>query len=162
MFDKAYAIWAILRGKNSASTPSDVIKDQMSERRPLPVGRAEFDEWASRIISGTLLPADEDSMKFALANMLMHLGPTESHREDAFFIHSLRKFAVNQVADTIRKELHEKAKARLAVEEAEKAVQQAAKIAEQEALAASTLARANTPAAPTQESGVVDAKVLPN
>lgn len=58
-----------------------------------------------------------ESQKFALADLLTHLGPTESHKPDAFFIHSLRKFAVNQVAVSVRKELHDKAKARIAVEE---------------------------------------------
>jgi tRNA nucleotidyltransferase (CCA-adding enzyme) len=99
----------------------------MNESRPLPMGRQEFEEWSERIISGALLKGKVEvddaqvfieSQKFALANMLMHLGPTESHKPDAFFIHSLRKFAINQVADTIRKELHEAAKARTAAEEA--------------------------------------------
>lgn len=127
--------------RNLSSTPKNVIVDQMNEPRPLPMGRKEFDGWADRIISGTLLPCEHldnpdsgaalfygaqsyallvESQKFALANMLMHLGPTESHKPDAFFIHSLRKFAVNQVADTVRKELHEAAKARTAAEEAAK------------------------------------------
>ncbi len=112
---------------NSDSTTKEVIVDQMNEARPLPMGRQEFEEWASRIISGALLPGGKESeeifiesQKFSLANMLMHLGPTESHKADAFFIHSLRKFAINQVADTIRKEIHEAAKARTA--EAAKAI----------------------------------------
>ena len=123
-----HAVWARLWGQNSQFTPKDVIVDQMNEARPLPMGRTEFEEWATRIISGALLPGGKDdpaifleSQKFALANMLMHLGPTESHKPDAFFIHSLRKFAINQVADTVRKELHEAAKARTAAEEASKA-----------------------------------------
>lgn len=117
-------------------TAEQIIIDQMNEPRPLPMGRTDFEEWSDRIISGALIPnesgkvfqvvhGDNDSdyeifrqaQKFALANMIMHLGPTESHKPDAFFIHSLRKFAVNQVADTVRKELHEKAKARLPKEE---------------------------------------------
>ena len=93
------------------------IVDQMNEPRPLPMGRAEFEEWSNRIISGALITADISSQKFALANLLMHLGPTESHKPDAFFIHSLRKFAVNQVADAIRIELRDEAKARLAAQE---------------------------------------------
>lgn len=116
-------------GRNFASTPKDVIIDQMNEVRPLPMGRLEFDAWSDRIISGALVPGGGDSpeiflesQKFALANMLLHLGPTESHKPDAFFIHSLRKFAVNQVADTVRKELHEQAKLRTAAEEAAKKV----------------------------------------
>lgn len=117
-------------GKNLHVTPKDVIIDQMNEPRPLPMGRKEFDEWSERCISGAILPTAHlpdkeaelliESQKFALANMLMHLGPTESHKPDAFFIHSLRKFAVNQVADTVRKELHEAAKARTEAEEAAK------------------------------------------
>jgi hypothetical protein len=106
-------------GKNLTITPKEVIIDQMNEPRPLPMGLTEFHEWSDRIIGGALLPCEPDkleifieSQKFALANMLMHLGPTESHKPDAFFIHSLRKFAVNQVADAVRVELRDKAKAR--------------------------------------------------
>ncbi len=113
-----------LLGKNLQSTPSEVIVDQMNEPRPLPMGKQEFEEWSDRIIGGALVPGGAEdpasfveSQKFALANMLMHLGPTESHKPDAFFIHSLRKFAVNQVADVVRKEIHEAAKARLAEQE---------------------------------------------
>lgn len=119
-----HALWAKLTGKNSCSTPKEVILDQLTEPRPLPMGRRDFEQWSERIISGALLPGGEEdatvfieSQKFSLANMLMHLGPTESHKPDAFFIHSLRKFAVNQVADTVRKELHEAAKLRTAVKE---------------------------------------------
>jgi hypothetical protein len=95
----------------------ETVKEQLLEKRPLPMGRQEFEEWSDRIISGALLTADIDSQKFTLANLLLHLGPTESHKEDAFFIHSLRKFAVNQVADAIRIEIRDKAKARLKEEE---------------------------------------------
>lgn len=119
-----YWLLSKIFGRNFASTPKNVIIDQMNEPRPLPMGRKEFDEWALRIISGALVPGGKEDQKvffesqtFCLSNMLMHLGPTESHKPDAFFIHSLRKFAVNQVADTVRKELHEAAKARTAAEE---------------------------------------------
>jgi hypothetical protein len=112
-------------GRNPKSMPSDLIVDQMLEPRPLPMGRKEFDEWSDRIIAGALLPGGKEdplvfiaSQQFALANMIMHLGPTESHKPDAFFIHSLRKFAINQVADAVRKELHDAAKARTEAEEA--------------------------------------------
>lgn len=85
--------------------------DQLNESRPLPMGRKEFEEWSDRIISGAVVTADITSQKYALANLLLHLGPTESHKPDAFFIHSLRKFAVNQVADEIRKEIYAARKA---------------------------------------------------
>lgn len=71
----------------------------MNEPRPLPMGDAEFNIWAVRIISGANIPGVEhNSLSFALASMLTQLGPTESHKPDAFFIHSLRKAAANQVA----------------------------------------------------------------
>lgn len=111
-------------GRNLKSTSKEVIVDQMAEPRPLPMGIIEFHEWSDRIIAGALIPGGSediqsflDSQKFCLANMLMHLGPTESHKPDAFFIHSLRKFAVNQVADSVRKGLHEAAKTRMAAKE---------------------------------------------
>lgn len=136
-----------ITGSNNEYTPKDVIIAQMNEPRPLPMGMRDFQKWSRRIILGALLPSGKedpkifyDSQVFALANMLMHLGPTESHKPDAFFIHSLRKVAVNQVADAVRRELHEKAKARTeAEEEAKKTEEQKAA----EAAAESTLARAN-------------------
>lgn len=92
--------------------------DFMNERQPLPMGRKEFEEWSDRIISGAMIPgATPESQKFTLANLLLHLGPQESHKEDAFFIHSLRKFAVNQVADALRTEIRDSVKARLEKEE---------------------------------------------
>lgn len=115
-----------LRGQNYTYTPKSVIMEQMLESRPLPMGRNEFMVWSDRIIAGALVPADPnqdslvyiDSIRYALANMLLHLGPTESHKPDAYFIHSLRKFAINQVADTLRKELFDEGKKRVATQEA--------------------------------------------
>lgn len=98
--------------KNSDDTSAEEIVAQLNDPRPLPMGRKEFEEWSDRIISGALVPADLLSQKYCLANLLLHLGPTESHKADAFFIHSLRKFAVNQVADTIRQEIFKERKAK--------------------------------------------------
>lgn len=125
--------------KNTRFTSKDTIINQLNEPRPLPTGVAEWGEWSDRIISGTLLTADPESMKFALCNMLLALGPTESHKPDAHFIHGLRKFAVNQVADSKRNEIRDAAKARLAQEELLKEEQ--AKAANPSAEA--TLERAN-------------------
>lgn len=110
-----FGLLAKLLGRNIQSTPVDVITSQLNEPRPLPMGRKEFDEWSHRVITGAMLPqaADEDaesfynSQKFAIAGMIMHLGPTESHKPDAFFIHSLRKVACNQVAHTLMQEIKE-------------------------------------------------------
>lgn len=133
-----FSVLAKIFGSNCELTPKEVILDQMNEPRALPMGKAEFISWSDRIISGALIPNEKgltaldsdtlweghhrwqifvDSQRFALANLLLHLGPTESHKPDAFFIHSLRKFAVNQVADAVRVELRDAAKARTALEE---------------------------------------------
>jgi hypothetical protein len=109
---------------NDESVKPAAIVDQLNERRPLPIGMTEFNEWADRIISGALLlDVDKDSQVYALATMILTLGPHESHKEDAFFIHGLRKSAANQVADAKRKELYEVKKKK---EEEEKAKQAAA------------------------------------
>lgn len=103
---------------NSADiTPLEIIA-QMNESRPLPMGSQEFDAWAQRILSGSLLPCtDRESMIFALASMIMHLGPTESHKPDAFFIHSLRKSACNQIAHAKATEIKLAHEARKKIEE---------------------------------------------
>lgn len=104
--------------KNSRFTSTDTILKQLQERRPLPLGVKDFHEWSDRIISGACLNGvTPRSQKFALAEMILHLGPTESHKEDAFFIHSLRKSAVNQVADEMRRRIRDDAKAELAKQE---------------------------------------------
>lgn len=101
-----------MRIRNSDDTPVSEILSQMGESRPLPMGREEFEIWSERILSGSMVPADMKSQKYVLCNTLLQLGPTESHKPDAFFIHTLRKIAVNQVADTIRKELYAEIKAK--------------------------------------------------
>lgn len=135
-----YRILSKLRGKNSDSTPPEVIKDQLFEMRPLPMGRAEFEEWADRIIAGAMMKAEKESQVYALCQMIMSLGPTEHMKPDIHFISQLRKAAANQVADAIRKELYEEKKKRLQDEEKAKAEAEAiAKINEQ---VEATLARA--------------------
>lgn len=114
---------------NTDTTSVETIAGQLLESRPLPMGREEFHEWADRIIAGAVIPCDPnanyqhfiDSQKFCLANLIMHLGPTESHKPDAFFIHSLRKFAVNEVANAMRNELKMAQTARSSEEDAKKA-----------------------------------------
>jgi hypothetical protein len=106
------AFWK--RKKNTRFTTKETILNQMNERRALPMGVTEFHEWADRIIEGALVPADKESQKFALADMIMHLGAAEDHKEDAHFIHYLRKVAVNQVAHGVMEEIRNRRKAELA------------------------------------------------
>ncbi len=119
-----HTLCALLTGKNSISTPKEVIVDQMTEPRPLPMGRKEFEEWSERIIAGTLLAGGQedpqafiDMQKGVLASMILHLGPTESHKPDAFFIHSLRKSAANEIAHSVFKEYQVKVKEKAAAKE---------------------------------------------
>lgn len=112
-----YKLMSWLRGKNLHNTPVELISEQMHEMRPLPLGMTEFDEWSDRIISGALISCDVDSQKFACASMLKMMGATEDHKEDIFFIKSLRRSAIQQIADAKLAELQAKAKARLAAEE---------------------------------------------
>lgn len=94
---------------NSVFTPKSAILEQMHEPRPLPMGVTEFNEWADRIIAGALIPTeDKETLKAALATMLMSLGPTEDHKPDAYFIHALRKAATNEVAHAMFQEIKKK------------------------------------------------------
>lgn len=90
--------------------------------RPLPVGMTAFEKWSARILLQAGNYADPDSMRFALASQLMHLGPQVSSKCDNFFTSSLRKAAVNQVASQvfqdIKKKQQEQALAAKAAEEA--------------------------------------------
>lgn len=95
-----YHLLAKITGKNTTNTPVDVISEQLNEVRQLPLGDKEFEEWSDRIISGvpTLYHTERTSMKFALATMIMQLGPQESHKPDIYFLKTLLKGAANQVA----------------------------------------------------------------
>jgi hypothetical protein len=109
-----HAAVAKIRGRNSESTPSSVILAQLNEPRPLPIGRAEWDIWSDRIISGACITqygASVRSQKFCLANLIMHLGPQEDHKPDIFFIKSLRKNCTMVTVNSIRQELFAEAKA---------------------------------------------------
>ena len=123
MFQIFHSLFAKALGKNTASTPAPVILNQMAEKRPLPIGRAQFEEWSDRIIAGAMVTADVASQKFCLADMLTHLSPTTSFEADGYFISSIRKFAINQTAVEMKQEISDKAKAKLAAEEAAKAEQ---------------------------------------
>lgn len=107
MLNYVHAKIANFRGRNSDSTPVSVIHDQLMERRPMPIGVKQFEEWSDRIISGAMVKADVQSQKFALASMLVQLGQRETFKEDAHFIAALRKSATDQTAQYIMKEIKE-------------------------------------------------------
>lgn len=89
----------------------EITKEQLikewTEKRALPMGRKAFELWSDNIIRAAMVDASVSSQKFALADMITHLGPTEDHKEDAYFIKVLRKTAINQVAVDVRQELYQ-------------------------------------------------------
>ena len=48
----------------------DSIRAELLEKRPLPVGLADFHRWSDRIIKSAEVPAN-DSMKYVLAYLLL-------------------------------------------------------------------------------------------
>lgn len=69
--------------------------------RALPVGMSEFETWAERILSQCGKFADEDSMKFALASILIHADARHGSLPDKYFTDRLRKSAANQVSSQV-------------------------------------------------------------
>jgi hypothetical protein len=99
--------------------------------QPLPTGMTEFNEWFERIKAKTGLPTvDDDSLKFALANQIMHCSPTSAKISDEYFVNALRKTAANQVASQVFMD----------VKQRQKEAQEAAAKAEQPVEATTALA----------------------
>lgn len=71
------------------------------KQRPLPVGMAEFNEFSARILAKAGAYADEDSMRFALASILIHADASKGALPDSYFLDRLRKSAANQVASQV-------------------------------------------------------------
>lgn len=66
---------------------------------PLPVGIAQFNTWITELRQTYTLPTDdEDSIKFSVASMIMHLGPTSAYKSKWYFVLALRSGAAKQVA----------------------------------------------------------------
>lgn len=75
---------------------------------PLPVGMTEFEEFSNSVIELSGEYADRDSMKYAIASMIIHLGPQRSHVAKNYFVRSLRKAAANQVASQVFQDIKQK------------------------------------------------------
>jgi|SRR5271165_1570934 len=98
----------------------------------LPVGLTEFHAWADSIIELAGKYADEDSLKFTLATMIIHLDSKRGSVPKSLFVDSLRKAAANQVAGQIFQDIKTK----------QQEAQNAAKLAE--ATAQPTAAQSET------------------
>lgn len=75
---------------------------------PLPVGMTEFEAWSKRILDKAGRYADEDSMRYALATMILHADAGKGSLPDSYFISRLRKAAANQVASNVFQEIKQK------------------------------------------------------
>lgn len=86
----------------------------------LPTGKAEFHKWAQEIIDTYKPAADEVSVKFALASMIMRLNPTEASKAKQYFALALHKGAAAQVACAVMEDIKDEQKAKYAAEQAAK------------------------------------------
>jgi hypothetical protein len=75
---------------------------------PLPVGLSEFHAWADDIVELSGKFADEDSLKFAISNNLIHLPHTVAYKPKQYFVRTLRKAAANQVASQVFQDIKQK------------------------------------------------------
>ncbi len=80
----------------------------------LPQGIQGFKEWSDSIVSTYNVP-DNDSTRFALATMVLHLGPTVAFKPKFYFALSLYKSAANQVVFAVMEDLKAKQKASVAI-----------------------------------------------
>lgn len=84
------------------------IKSYFPQR--LPVGVTAFNFWADEIIVLAKCP-NNDSFKFALATMIINLGPTRNKAPKNYFVKALQAGMAKQVASGIMYDLKEKQKA---------------------------------------------------
>lgn len=84
----------------------------------LPVGMTEFNAWSQDIIDTFEVGgiADNDSLKWALAGIIMALGPTKAYVPKLYFFLVLVKSASNQIASGFMYELKQKQAAEQLVE----------------------------------------------
>lgn len=76
---------------------------------PVPTGMGEFDIWATSIVNTYKMPTqDVDSIKYALATMIMHSGPTEAYKSKFHFALALNASAAKQVAGGVFREIKDR------------------------------------------------------
>lgn len=77
----------------------------------LPVGMTEFETWSDSIIELAEEFADRDSMKFAIASMVIHLDAVRDSAPKNLFVKKLHKTAANQVASQVFQDIKNKQQA---------------------------------------------------
>lgn len=90
---------------------------------PIPVGLTQFNEWADRLLftyfPPGITPPAEDSFRFSLAAMVLHLDSQADKKPNRFFGKAIYKGAANEVASYVMHELKAKRDALIAQQEAE-------------------------------------------
>ena len=77
----------------------------------LPQGVTEFYAWADSISSTYALPTDnKDSLYFALATIIMHLGPQVAYKSKWHFVKAIKAGAAKQIAGGVFQEIKQKQK----------------------------------------------------
>lgn len=74
----------------------------------LPVGASEFETWSDSIIELSGEYADIDSMKFAIASILIHADSKYGALPKRYFVDRLRKSAANQIASQVFQNIKQK------------------------------------------------------
>jgi len=68
----------------------------------LPTGTEAFHKWSDKLIETYPMPTeDKDSLKFALATTIMHLGPQDHHKANEYFYRTIVAGASKQVAHSV-------------------------------------------------------------
>lgn len=74
----------------------------------LPVGTPQFETFADSIIELSGQYADRDSMRFAIASMVIHADHKAASLSKNYFVTRLRKSAANQVASQVFQDIKHK------------------------------------------------------
>lgn len=115
----------------------DKVKKLLKQMRallpsPLPVGNTEFQEWADSFSELYTLPtSNQDSIRFTLASIIMHLGHQDGYKSKFFFYLTIKAGAAKQVAGSVFYDIKQK---QLDAQKAE--AQKAADEAQQQAISA--------------------------
>lgn len=92
----------------------------------LPHGMEEFNEWSRSIISLSRAP-DNESTRFAVAVMILHMEAGEDTKAKRWFVKKLNKAACNELANGIAMQIKEAQKARVEQEARDKSAVEAAR-----------------------------------
>jgi hypothetical protein len=104
--------------KNLPSTLSKLVRQALHLiPTAIPVGVKEFDVWASDIISTYSFP-DNDSVRWALAVKVLHMGETEAYKAKRYFYLAMHKAMANQVVSQVIQDLKTKQANELAAAQA--------------------------------------------